>query len=225
MRAFITIPPAEEPEPVVVPGHAHELFAELDDANQAMIAAEATKLEVIHRLCKAFSCVDDMAFGEAAEKLIRRGADGTPQVAEYLSLEVSALLGISPGAGAALIGQVLDCVHRHPMMWEAVRAGEVRWYRATEIISEVNGSNLCQDAALWIDDQITPQLNALTRGRALRLLRGYIALADPEEAREREERAVRTATSPCGAPRSRADRAATSPAGSTSRTPLRSTRP
>jgi hypothetical protein len=75
------------------------------------------------------------------------------------------------------------------MMWEAVRAGEVRWYRATEIISEVNGANLCRDAALWIDEQVTPQLNALTRGRALRLLRGYIALADPEEAREREERA------------------------------------
>ncbi|MGV8847944.1 MAG: DUF222 domain-containing protein [Propionibacteriaceae bacterium] len=189
MKAFITIPEVADPASVLVPAQSHELFAELDDAIQAIIAAEATKVEIIHRLCRAFSCVDDMAFGEAAEKLTRYGADGTPPVAEYLSLEVAALLAISPAAGAGLIGQVLDCVHRHPMLWEAVRAGEVRWYRATEIIAEVNGSNLCQAAALWVDEQITPQLNSLTRGRALRLLRGWIAVADPEEALEREERA------------------------------------
>jgi hypothetical protein len=189
MMVFMTIPEVADPAPVVVPAYSHGLFAELDDANQEIIAAEAKKVEIIHRLCRAFSCVDDLAFGEAAEKLIHHGADGTPPVAEYLSLEVAALLAISPAAGAGLIGQVLDCVHRHPMLWEAVRAGEVRWYRATEIIHEVNGSNLCQAAAMWVDEQITPQLNALTRGRALRLLRGYIALADPEEAREREERA------------------------------------
>lgn len=189
MKAFITIPEVADPAPVVVPAHSHQLFAELDDANQAIIAAEATKVEVIHRLCQAFGCVDDMAFGEAAEKLMHFGSDGTPPVAEYLSLEVAALLAISPSACAGLIGQVLDCVHRHPMLWEAVRGGEVRWYRATEIIREVNGSKLCQAAAMWVDAQITPQLNSLTRGRALRLLRGYIAVADPEEALEREERA------------------------------------
>jgi hypothetical protein len=74
-------------------------------------------------------------------------------------------------------------------LWDAVRAGAVRWYRATEIISEVNTAGLCQAAALGVDAQITPRLASLPRGRALRLLRGYIALADPEEARERELKA------------------------------------
>ena len=72
------------------------------------------------------------------------------------------------------------------MMWEAVRAGEVRWYRATEIMHEINAAGLCRDAAQWVDEQLTPQLNSLTRGRALRLTRGLIAAADPESARERE---------------------------------------
>jgi hypothetical protein len=178
-----------DPAPVVVPANARELFAKLDHSERAMITDEIEKLETIHELCLAYRAVDEDAFGEAAEKLTFHGADGTPGVAEYLSLEVSALLAISPGAGACLIGQVLNCVYRHPLLWDAVRAGAVRWYRATEIISEVNTAGLCQAAALGVDAQITPRLASLPRGRALRLLRGYIALADPEEARERELKA------------------------------------
>ena len=147
-----------DPAPVVVPGNARELLAKLDRSEQAMIAAEIGKLETIHELCLAYRAVDEDAFGEAAERLIYHGAHGTPGVAEYLSLEISALLGISPGAGACLIGQVLNCVYRHPVLWDAVRAGAVRWYRSTEVISEVNTSGLCQTAALWVDAQITPRL-------------------------------------------------------------------
>ena len=154
-----------------------------------MIADEIEKLETIHELCLAYRTVDEDVFGEAAERLIFHGAHGTPGVAEYLSLEVSALLAISPGSGACLIGQVLNCVYRHPLLWDAVRAGAVRWYRASEIISEVNSAGLCQTAAQGVDQQITPRLASLSRGRAMRLLRGLIALADPEEARERELKA------------------------------------
>jgi hypothetical protein len=178
-----------DPAPVVVPANARELFAKLDHSERAMIADEIEKLETIHELCLAYRAVDEDAFGEAAERLVFHGAHGTPGVAEYLSLEVSALLAISPGAGAGLIGQVLNCVYRHPLLWDAVRAGAVRWYRASEIISEVNSAGLCQAAALWVDQQITPRLASLPRGRAIRLLRGYISLADPEEARERELKA------------------------------------
>ncbi len=178
-----------DPAPVVVPGNARELLAKLDHAEQALVAGEISKLETIHELCLAYRAVDEDAFGEAAERLVFHGAHGTPGVAEYLSLEVSALLGISPGAGACLIGQVLNCVYRHPVLWDAVRAGAVRWYRASEIITEVNTAGLCQAAALGVDAQITPRLASLPRGRALRLLRGLIALADPEEARERELKA------------------------------------
>jgi len=111
-RRFVVI----DPSPVVVPANARELFAKLDHSEQAMIADEIAKLETIHELCLAYHAVDEDAFGEAAEKLTFHGADGTPGVAEYLSLEISALLGISPGAGAGLIGQVLNCVYRHPLL-------------------------------------------------------------------------------------------------------------
>jgi hypothetical protein len=115
---------------VVVPAGAKELLAELAAIREAEIAVDVRKVETVHALCLVYGTVDEDAFGEAAEQLIYRGEQGTPPVAEYLSLEVSALLGISPGSGAALIGQVLNCVYRHPVLWDAVRQGKVRWYRA-----------------------------------------------------------------------------------------------
>src|SRR5665647_2290582 len=108
---------------VVVPAGAKELLAELAAIREAEMAAEVRKVETVHALCLVYGTVDEDAFGEAAEQLIYRGEQGTPPVAEYLSLEVSALLGISPGSGAALIGQVLNCVYRHPVLWDAVRDG------------------------------------------------------------------------------------------------------
>ncbi len=114
-----------DPAPVVVPANSKELFAKLDAAERAMVPSDVAKLETIHELCRAYRAVDEDAFGEAAERLVFHGAHGTPGVAEYLSLEISALLAISPGAGACLIGQVLNCAHRHPLLWDAVRDGAV----------------------------------------------------------------------------------------------------
>ncbi len=178
-----------EREPVMVPASAAALFERLDRANQAIVAAEIEKVETIHRLCLEFSAVDEDAFGEASEKLTYHGADGTPAVAEFLSLEVGPLLGISSGAAAGLIAGVLNCVYRHPVMWEAVRTGAVRWYRACQVISEVNRAGLSFDDAQRVDARITPLLQALPPGRANRLLRGLIAAVDPARARAREHAA------------------------------------
>ncbi len=88
-----------DPAPVVVPGNARELLAKLDHAEQALVAGEISKLETIHELCLAYRAVDEDAFGEAAERLVFHGAHGTPGVAEYLSLEVSAAVGDQPRRG------------------------------------------------------------------------------------------------------------------------------
>ncbi len=181
--------PLPEPEPVVVPATAAALFARLDRANHAIVAAEIEKVETIHELCLAFKSLDEDAFGEACEKLTYRGADGTPAVAEFLSLEIGPLLGTSPGAAAGLIGDVLNCVYRHPVMWEAVRAGAVRWWRACQVISEVNRAGLSFADAQLVDARIAPKLCTLPPGRANRVLRGLIVAADPARARAREEQA------------------------------------
>ena len=97
-RSFIP----DDESVVVVPAGAKELLAELAAIREAEIAVDVRKLETVHALCLVYGTVDEDAFGEAAEQLIYRGAQGTPPVAEYLSLEVSALLGISPGSGGGV---------------------------------------------------------------------------------------------------------------------------
>jgi hypothetical protein len=93
---------------------------------------------------------------------------------------------MSPASGPCLIGYVLNCVYRHPVMWRAVQSGVVRWYRATEVVGLVNVARLPLDAAHGVDQRIAPLLQTLPRGRAIRKLRGLIAIAAPELARERE---------------------------------------
>lgn len=165
---------------------ARELLAELEAMHSLRVTTELQEVDLVHKLCLAYDTVDEDAFGEAAERLTHYGADGTPPVAEFLSLEIAALLGMSPVSGACLIGDVLNCVYRRPAMWEAVQTGAVRWYRATEVIGLVNAAGLPLDAAQWVDQRIAPLLQTLPRGRAIRTLRGLIAIAAPELARERE---------------------------------------
>jgi len=165
---------------------AKDLFATLAREHTAKVAAEARELAVLHQLCLVHDAVDEDAFGEAAEKLTYHGADGTPAVAEYLALEVGALLGISDGYAATVLGRVLNCAHRHPLLWHAVQCGTVSWQRAVDVVDEVASSGLSAEAAHWVDQRITPLLATLPRQRARRKLLGLIALADPALARQRE---------------------------------------
>src|SRR5664279_5608827 len=113
---------AADDSAVPIPANARALFAKMAAFNDAKHAAEVGELQTVRELCLAYNTVDEDAFGEAAEQLTYYGAQGTPPVAEYLSLEISALLGMAPGSGACLIGRVLNCVYRHPLLWEAVQA-------------------------------------------------------------------------------------------------------
>jgi hypothetical protein len=184
----MSIPSSESEAMSVVPG-ARALFAQLASEHAVKMAAEAGELAVIHQLCLVHDAVDEDAFGEAAETLVHHGADGTPAVAEYLALEVGALLGIADSSAAALLGRVLNCAHRHPLLWEAVQTGALEWHRAREVVDEVTGSGLSAAAAHWVDQRITPLLMTLPRNRLRRKLHGLVALADPALARERELKA------------------------------------
>ncbi len=172
---------------VPIPVNARALFAKMAAFNDAKHAAEAGELQTVHELCLAYNTVDEDAFGEAAEQLTYFGAQGTPPVAEYLSLEISALLGMAPGSGACMVGRVLNCVYRHPLLWDAVQARTVRWNRAVDVIEDVTSAGLSLEAAHKLDQKITPLLMTMPRARTRRILAGLIALADPAQAHSREE--------------------------------------
>ena len=86
---------------VPIPANARALLSKMAAFNDAKRAAEVGELQTVHELCLAYNTVDEDAFGEAAEQLTYHGAQGTPPVAEYLSLEISALLGMAPEAEPA----------------------------------------------------------------------------------------------------------------------------
>ena len=87
---------------------------------------------------------------------------------------------------------MLNCVYRHPLLWDAVQAGWVRWRRALDVIGEVNSAVLDAAAARWVDQRITPLLATLSPARVRRTLAGLISLADPEAARRRDDNPRRT---------------------------------
>ena len=68
-----------------------------------------------------------------AERLVRLGGAGTPEVAEFCPARLGARWRMSHGACAALIGDALDLRHRLPRLWDLVQAGKVRPWAARRI--------------------------------------------------------------------------------------------
>src|SRR2546427_8283366 len=68
-----------------------------------------------------------------SERIHVYGGEGCPGVAEFAPIEFGAVLGMSSGAAAALIGEALALRHRLPRLWAAVLAGNAVAWRARKI--------------------------------------------------------------------------------------------
>lgn len=170
------------------------LRASLDE----QIAAEVRQLQALTHLADlhgglteervlagAESLIDDEAYRR--QHHVRVGADGTMPVAEWLSLEIGPLLGISPAAAALMLADVLNLRDRHPKLWAAVQAGTVRFWQAKQITRRTASAELSLDAARSVDEQLAPSVGRLPWARVLRMLDGLIVAADPERAEQRTE--------------------------------------
>jgi hypothetical protein len=60
------------------------------------------------------------------ERLVLVGGVGTPEVAEFCTAELGAVLGMSDFAASRLVADGLDLRHRLPRLWGRVQAGEVK---------------------------------------------------------------------------------------------------
>lgn len=176
---------------------ARGLVDALVDAVGAEHAAQIRQVELIADLCGAFSTVD--APGPALpgqERLVRSGHDGTPDVAEHLATELAPQLRRSVAGTSILIADAMDLVHRHPRLWQAVRADDLRVWQAREITHETARAGLSHEAALWVDRMLAPALGRLPWARLRTKLQGLIVRADTELAARRaaeaqEQRFVR----------------------------------
>ncbi|WP_460771622.1 HNH endonuclease signature motif containing protein, partial [Mariniluteicoccus flavus] len=179
-----------------------ELVTAVRENLATQIAAESRQLALVALMCDAWAltsspATDPRAEGDLppsllfGEQLLDAGADGTPQVAEFLSIELGPALQISPDAAWRLIGDVLNLRHRHPILWEHALTGTVRAWVARKIAALTAG--LTQPDARHLDTLLARRITGATPAQLLAETERLLTLLDTN-ADDRRERARRNRT-------------------------------
>jgi hypothetical protein len=123
------------------------------------------------------------------ERLHVYGGEGCPGVAEFAPIEFGAVLRMSTGAAAALIGEALALRHRLPRIWAAVLSGNAIAWRARKIAHACLSLSL--EAAAIVDRRVVAIVDTVTPGKLATIVRAAIWQADPELAKAHAEAAAR----------------------------------
>ncbi|SDB97123.1 hypothetical protein GA0111570_11271 [Raineyella antarctica] len=118
------------------------------------------------------------------ERVVGCGGEGTPDVPEFLPMEIGAALGMATERARLLVSDALDLKWRHPRLWNRMVEGDMPPWRALTVARMCHGLTLFQ--VTRIDDAVGDELPDLAWARARRLVEGEIAAADPVAAAERE---------------------------------------
>ena len=123
------------------------------------------------------------------EQARRYGGAGTPEVTEFAAATFGARTGRSTFAARQLIADALDLHHRHPQLWARVQAGEVRASYARHVTKATR--DLTVEQAAYVDAGVVESADGrITWTRFENLVAAKVAQADPDAAREKEQRAA-----------------------------------
>ncbi|MFZ2259672.1 MAG: DUF222 domain-containing protein, partial [Luteococcus japonicus] len=124
-------------------------------------------------------------FGERA---VRLGHAGTPEVAEFASLEIAAALNITREAADCLIGDALSLRHRLPLLWQKMTDGFLLVGVARAIVAKT--ASLPQQQALQLDRELAPLVDGVSAYRLIKTAEGLVLELTPaEQAQDDYERA------------------------------------
>ncbi|WP_410791981.1 DUF222 domain-containing protein [Kribbella sp. C-35] len=118
------------------------------------------------------------------------GGDGCPGVAEFAPIEFGAVMRMSSGAAAALIGEALALRHRLPRIWAAVLDGNAVAWRARKVAHACLALSL--EAAAIVDRRVVGIVDTVTPGALAKIVKAAVWEADPEAAKAQAEAAART---------------------------------
>lgn len=172
-----------------------QIAAAFVDVRELERQAGVAKLTTVALACDVWSIIDGSAFdsrGDAdprvlfGERLITPGGEGTPQVAEFLALELGPGLGISVDAARQLVADVLNLRHRLPILWEMAVTGRVREWAARRVARETEALPLAR--ARELDARLSPRIEGWTEAKLLREAERLALLLD-DDAEERRRRA------------------------------------
>ncbi|TCC25045.1 HNH endonuclease signature motif containing protein [Kribbella speibonae] len=167
-----------------------DLLAAASEYDQIQTRAAVRVLEIALAYADRHAVVEGYQWLPGYEQLRVYGGDGCPGVAEFAPIEFGAVLGMSSGAAAALIGEALALRHRLPRIWAAVLAGNAVPWRARKVAHACLG--LSQEAAAIVDRRVVGIVNTVTPGALDRIVKAAVWEADPEAAKAQAEAAART---------------------------------
>ncbi|WP_344021800.1 DUF222 domain-containing protein, partial [Kribbella jejuensis] len=124
------------------------------------------------------------------ERIRVYGGEGCPGVAEFAPIELGAVLRMSSGAAASLLGEALALRHRLPRTWAAVLAGTAAAWRARKIAHACLPLPL--EAAALVDERVAAIVNTVTPGQLAKIVTAAFWQAAPERAQAHAEATART---------------------------------
>ncbi len=176
--------------PPVVAHAADQVVAEARAVRAALVAGEVRVLELavqwarLHPVPEGGSPATWEQSGLYAETTAPLAGPGTPSVAEFAPLELSAALGLSHDAARALIADALDLTCRLPRLWALAQAGRVAVWRARRIAVETR--DLSVVAADYADRLVCAVPDKVDRVDARALIEEARLYHDPDRAAEEE---------------------------------------
>ena len=157
----------------------------LSDTDQEERQATAWKLALAYQWAVLHPAPVESSILESPETL---GGDGTPEVAAFTAEPLAVRLRITPAAAAALVGDALDLVHRHPRLWRQVQALRVPAWQARRVAQQTR--RLPLPSARWVDEQLAARADGACGPVVVdRLVAQVTAVAEPETQQQREEAA------------------------------------
>ena len=118
---------------------------------------------------------------------MRLAGPGAPLVWDLAFCELATTLSLSLDAARAYVGEVVELAFRLPCLWERVRCGEVRLWRARDVARST--MRLPADGAASVDAQLAPVIGSCSGAQVRRAVTAALHRFDPEAA-EAERRAA-----------------------------------
>lgn len=186
--------PSALPLPFAGPGDALERAV---GAHRRLARVEAEKVEHLVtylRHAAAEAATMDPKLSPGAERVCSYGGEGTPEIAEFVVCEIGAALGISQQSAARLVADVLDIVHRLPILYAALEDGRIELWRLRKVAAATR--NLSEPLAHEVDIRLsaassvdaTPLLGRVSAARMQQIIDQVAGVVDPDSRDDETEK-------------------------------------
>jgi hypothetical protein len=156
----------------------------LDCATRALRARRLAEVAEL-RLAIQWSIVHGHPHDER-DPMITPGGDGTPAVREHAIPELAMARETHPATTRALIADGLDLVHRLPLTWAVVEAGDCEPWVARKVA--VISRALLSEQVGRVDRAVAKAIGGHAPSTVLEIARAKVIEADPETHRAERER-------------------------------------